>query len=258
MEKGKKFLTKYFIGSFVFTISFGLFLMYENETKAQIVAGRTTAGWDGWIKLSGNLRNSTVSYETKLGPRDRTLGVTPFSGYAWGAQMVGWISFNSSDCDINRNNFVDTSCGGNDNASTPIFPYRVYTNIDLSPPPPRVFISVDPTTPLPFGGGSTRISWRSENSISCEGIEGTAGWRSYVGDPTGYYETSITASTRFGVRCLNAEGESAIDFVLVGVCASRGGCSSAPPICGNDTCESGETFRSCSRDCRIPIIYRDI
>jgi len=51
------------------------------------------------------------------------------SGWAWN-DHIGWISFNSNDCDKNGNGYVDTSvitnsCNGNDDATTPVKNYGV-------------------------------------------------------------------------------------------------------------------------------------
>lgn len=50
------------------------------------------------------------------------------SGFAWG-ENFGWVSFNSDDCDTDKNGYIDTDamvngCGGN-NTSTVAFPYGV-------------------------------------------------------------------------------------------------------------------------------------
>lgn len=50
------------------------------------------------------------------------------SGFAW-SENIGWISFNSSDCDTDNNTYIDTDamvlgCGG-DNATTPTYDYGV-------------------------------------------------------------------------------------------------------------------------------------
>lgn len=50
------------------------------------------------------------------------------SGFAW-SQTIGWISFNSTDCDTNGNGFVDSgACGGTDTAASPLTDYGV--NVD--------------------------------------------------------------------------------------------------------------------------------
>jgi len=41
-------------------------------------------GWDGWIKLSDTTAGYGVGYNSSTGD---------FSGYAWGSDVVGWVSF---------------------------------------------------------------------------------------------------------------------------------------------------------------------
>lgn len=49
------------------------------------------------------------------------------AGFAW-SETIGWISFNSNDCDTNENGYIDTQCGGDD-STTQTFDYGV--NLDL-------------------------------------------------------------------------------------------------------------------------------
>lgn len=60
-------------------------------------AGNKSGGWDGWIKFSDGGTRYNVS---KTG--------TDFSGWAWGSDVVGWISFNSKNCDSDGNGTTDT------------------------------------------------------------------------------------------------------------------------------------------------------
>lgn len=56
---------------------------------AKAVIGGTSAagGWDGWIKLDHN-KNDPVTYNFQS---------QQFTGYAWGSDVIGWISFNSQN-----------------------------------------------------------------------------------------------------------------------------------------------------------------
>jgi hypothetical protein len=47
-----------------------------------------SGGWDGWIKMRGTVPNYGVS----LNP-----GTKEFLGFAWGSDVIGWISFNCAD-----------------------------------------------------------------------------------------------------------------------------------------------------------------
>lgn len=55
-----------------------------------------TDGWDGWIKMSGDNNSNWTGQGVKL---DLINGLTygDFSGWAWGDDVVGWISFNCSN-----------------------------------------------------------------------------------------------------------------------------------------------------------------
>lgn len=83
-------------------------------------------GWDGWIKLRKDPTDAGADYGVSLSGSD-------FTGWAWGSDVVKWISFNSKNCDTNSNGFIDMgACGGSDNASTPIIDYKV--SLSNSPP----------------------------------------------------------------------------------------------------------------------------
>ena len=51
-------------------------------------------GWDGWVSLSGTSPNYGVS---RVGGS--------LSGFAWGSDVVGWVSFNGSGVDSNGQSF---------------------------------------------------------------------------------------------------------------------------------------------------------
>ncbi len=88
----------------------GKIYKYE-EVITTSTASTSNPGWDGWIKLSGT-NHSTVTGLT--GTATSSQGVSfnknlgAFSGYAWGSDVVGWLSFDAGlsrvSCGIN--------CGG--------------------------------------------------------------------------------------------------------------------------------------------------
>ncbi|MES3031384.1 MAG: hypothetical protein V4697_03150 [Patescibacteria group bacterium] len=66
-----------------------------SATVAKNCDGSLSSSWDGWIKLSGTNHTSPnmagtggVTYDTNTGK---------FKGYAWGSDIVGWVSFNTGD-----------------------------------------------------------------------------------------------------------------------------------------------------------------
>lgn len=70
--------------------------------------------------------------EKKDTPEVKAAGTDNVMGFAW-SENIGWISFNSLNCDTNSNGFIDTNaitlgCSGNDNATTPVIDYGV--NLD--------------------------------------------------------------------------------------------------------------------------------
>ncbi len=63
-------------------------------------------------------------------PNAKAAATDNVRGFAW-SQNIGWISFNSLECDTNNNTFIDLgACGGNDDFTTPIVDYGVNLNAD--------------------------------------------------------------------------------------------------------------------------------
>ena len=86
------------------------------------VSTTRTDGWDGWIKLRGTATDGSpygVWIET---------GVTskPFHGWAWGSDVVGWISFNCVEGGYDEGTGTTYSvCGTSD--------YKVITSLNFPP-----------------------------------------------------------------------------------------------------------------------------
>jgi hypothetical protein len=59
-------------------------------------------GWDGWISMSGSSPDYGVTYN----------GTDEFEGWAWGDEVIGWISFNSTNCDPDGNGLSDSGIAG--------------------------------------------------------------------------------------------------------------------------------------------------
>ena len=81
-------------------------------------AGDKSGGWDGWIKLRRDPADALPDYGTFL-------NVSDFEGWAWGDNVVGWISFNSKNCDADNDGFSD-GIGNCPVAGTLIASYKVY------------------------------------------------------------------------------------------------------------------------------------
>ncbi|KKR45090.1 MAG: hypothetical protein UT80_C0044G0001, partial [Parcubacteria group bacterium GW2011_GWC1_40_13] len=64
----------------------------QSEPNNTCTGWSRTDSWDGWIKMSASWANGVsinlTSSSAKYGE---------FSGYAWGSEVVGWISFNCSN-----------------------------------------------------------------------------------------------------------------------------------------------------------------
>lgn len=52
----------------------------------------------------------------------------PLKGWAWSSN-IGWVSFNSEDCDVDNNGYLDSGICNGDNATIPVPDYKV----ELSP-----------------------------------------------------------------------------------------------------------------------------
>lgn len=78
-------------------------------------------GWDGWIKLRGTWEDG-VLLDTIPDPKE-------FEGYAWGSDVVGWISFNDRDFD----------------GSLGLVDYQVMTDVVLNNPPTAIELNDNET-----------------------------------------------------------------------------------------------------------------
>lgn len=58
---------------------------------ARALSGSTASGWDGCIKLAKAPSDTGAAYGVSISPSDGR-----FSGWAWGSDVVGWISFADS------------------------------------------------------------------------------------------------------------------------------------------------------------------
>lgn len=81
------------------------------------------------VFLAGNL---FFSYEKNDAPDAQAAAADNVMGFAW-SENIGWISFNSLNCDTNGNTFIDDNittpgCDGLDNNTTPVVDYGVNLN----------------------------------------------------------------------------------------------------------------------------------
>lgn len=54
-------------------------------------------GWDGWISMSGSSPDYGVVYN----------GADELEGWAWGGDVIGWMSFNAINCDTDEDGFSE-------------------------------------------------------------------------------------------------------------------------------------------------------
>lgn len=131
-----------------------------------------TDGWDGWILLGGF-------------PGDLAVDITTgdFSGYAWGSDVVGWISFSS----INEGDPVG---------------YGVKVG---ALPTPFVTLTASPN-PVDHGNITT-LTWNS-NASSCTATSGTSGWAGSRSGSGSWTSGTLTADATYVITCDNGASDS--------------------------------------------------
>lgn len=188
----------------------------------------TGGGWDGWISLSG------ASYGVNYGP---VLGVSgSFSGYAWGSNVLGWLSFSCEDagtcgtvdyrvettyqpCTPNSNVCLDgvtlrhynADCSYSDaTCQFSGYGYGCAVNACLAPASPgagAIPEGIAATPRLVRAGNTVQVSWDVVNAdpASCT-VTSSDGASSWSGSSSGT-ETSapINAQTTFFLHCNGAD-----------------------------------------------------
>jgi hypothetical protein len=187
----------------------------------KVVTGGTaeTGGWDGWISLS--CQNSAVCGTSLYGPVLNP-ATDQFSGFAWGSTVLGWIDFSRvtttftpptpgtySCFDANTLRYVapdytitDTPCayaaygygciesGGGASCRIPPSPGPTggdsANNLKVSPR-------------LVTGGGTTVVSWNTQNAASCSVTGGNGdSWSGVAGSHT---SSAIVQTTTYTLHC---------------------------------------------------------
>ncbi|MBZ1348359.1 MAG: hypothetical protein KYQ20_01150 [Candidatus Nealsonbacteria bacterium] len=118
---------------------------WARAERAITPEGQTLGGWDGWISMRGRETGTNTEYgvwlETVPAPAPNE-----FRGWAWGDDVVGWISFN-------------------DKESLPAGPidHQVTTTFRLNQPPTAINLSKDPHNPIEYCGRTgyppVRVRW---------------------------------------------------------------------------------------------------
>jgi hypothetical protein len=135
------------------------------------VSATRTDGWDGWILLGPIVKGGT-DYGVYWDLADNQ----ELKGWAWGSDVVGWISFNRVNCDPDRNGFSN-GIGNCPPAGTPIANYKVIASLAN---PPQAEISCHPDgCALPAGActGYTQTLFCLKNdSTDPDGDIATSTW----------------------------------------------------------------------------------
>jgi len=110
-----------------------------------------TDGWDGWIKMSGTATNGSIYGVSRSG--------CDLTGFAWGSDVVGWISFTSTNCDSDNNGVSDTGNYANCPVGQGVTSYGVVTTFCENQPPLADNLSA---TQLNYcvSGPTTIFSWQ--------------------------------------------------------------------------------------------------
>ncbi len=184
-------------------------------------AGRTD-GWDGWISLSGVSADSSV-----YGIATSFDGL--FSGYAWGSDVIGWLTFNT----FGANNPCDPT-------------KQVCMSEQVTP---TVTLIVSPTSIAT--GTTATLSWTTTNIATCSNITGstgTSGWNGAVSATSsgshsvGSFSTPTSVTYTLNCTASVAAGGgpvSASAILLVTGSGGNGGTSFCAPV-SNATLCTGE------------------
>ena len=160
-------------------------------------------GWDGWINLSGSWQNGVLL----------NLSTNQFQGYAWGADVVGWIDFSM----VTGNQICATSYGNVCNSPANACGATNQSTIQCDGSCGAQFAPPDSSCALPAPtittnsprfnrGSSCNITWSTENATSCtltgpgisaSGISGT------ITTP------SLQTTTAYILTCFNGSVVSA-------------------------------------------------
>ncbi len=135
-------------------------------------------GWDGWIKLAG-----TASSGGAYGP---TLSGTTFSGYSWGADVIGWMDWSK---------VVSAATA----------------------PTANLYVNTIGATSATIGSGqSATLLWTSTGATSCTAAGGfsTGGATS---NTTGVSTGPLTSTQNYSISCSGLGGTSVPSNVTVTV-----------------------------------------
>lgn len=192
-------------------------------------------GWDGWISLNGSNYGPSFSGGT-------------FSGYAWGSDVVGWVSFANAtascaplySCSGGYVTYTNPSCHTSTVVSCTAPSYcSPGTSTCVNPPPSftsftATFTGTSGTsgtsstftasghlqaqpTLLPASGSSTWLYWNVSNAQSCTVTGGNGdSWSGLTSGGNGVQSAPLTSQTVFTLSC-TALPDAVSPFVPEGV-----------------------------------------
>jgi len=165
-------------------------------------------GWDGWISLAGANYSITANDE----------GV--FSGYAWGSDVVGWVSFNTAHSQVSTtytecaaaNICIDDDVYYRNQFCAETFvescDYACSSGACVLPPAPSTTaggaLRVTPALVRP--GDATRVRWEVQHATACQvtSAPSAGSWSGATGD---YQSDPIAQITTFTLYCEGDGGE---------------------------------------------------
>ena len=153
----------------------------------------------GWAKVLSN--NSWIRL------RDTNYGVSwnnstqELEGWAWSDTDVGWISFNRTNCDANKDGLSDGTPVGCPSAGTPISNYKVLTSFTLALPDTIVDSGPSSST----NSTTSTFTFHGTNSPTSYQCKLDTGSWAVCTSSKSY--TVVQSSHTFNVKAVNAFGE---------------------------------------------------
>lgn len=148
-----------------------------------------TGGWDGWISLSGTTVDGN-SYGVVVTGAD-------WEGFAWGSDVVGWISFGGA--------FGGNVTGMNDDSIQRPAPAVTVFKVCDSDGVSNCVSETDSYPKLVAPSAPLKVTWDSNNTNWCEAVSGTGfetGASKPISDTDDAISTSVQSTSEvYEIRC---------------------------------------------------------